>query len=125
MSKEPAEKQWKKITEELGSEMGLEAEALKKLAKVVSLSFEQHTRSVAKTMHTDKLVIARTSTTEPYVESMTRRIKAAAKWIKKENIVKQDAIRKRLDEPIKMFITQVAAKNPNPSYEHLSSKDEL
>jgi len=39
-------------------------------------------------------------------------------------VTKQDPIREKLDNEIKMFLTAVGADNVNPMYEKLNAKDE-
>eukprot|EP01061_Rhynchopus_euleeides_P034414 TRINITY_DN58218_c0_g1_i1.p1 TRINITY_DN58218_c0_g1~~TRINITY_DN58218_c0_g1_i1.p1 ORF type:complete len:210 (+),score=107.47 TRINITY_DN58218_c0_g1_i1:70-699(+) len=125
ISKEPIEKQWKKVVEEMVEEEKVDAAVAKPFMKVIEGSFEQHVRKVSKQLHTEKHVIARTSLSEPYVLAMTKKVRSWLRWAKKEGVKKQDAIREKVDNDIKMFLTAVAVKNVNPMHEILDAKDEL
>jgi len=117
--------QWKKIAKELCEEVGNDEKQCKALTAVVDGSFFQHGRTIAKKIHRDQKEIAKTSMGEPYFQAGAKIIRGCLRWQKKNEIASQSKIRSRIDEPIKKFLTAVAADNVNPMYDILKQKDEL
>jgi len=125
ISKEPIADQWKKVVADLSTELSLDEKFSKPLSKVVASSFEQHARRISKQLHKEQHQLARTSLEDPFYAAMLKTLKQTANWQVKNSIVKQDPIRNKLDNEIKMFLTAVGADNVNPMYEKLAEKEEL
>eukprot|EP01059_Diplonema_ambulator_P036577 TRINITY_DN9166_c0_g1_i1.p1 TRINITY_DN9166_c0_g1~~TRINITY_DN9166_c0_g1_i1.p1 ORF type:complete len:214 (+),score=88.97 TRINITY_DN9166_c0_g1_i1:55-696(+) len=125
VSKEPIDKQWKKVVEDVCQEENVDEKTCKPLVKVVGGSFEMHGRRVSKQLHKDIGDLAKTTFSEPYVAAGTKLIRDTLKWMVKTSTTSQDPIRKKIDNEIKMYLTAAGADNVNPMYEILHSKDEL
>ena len=125
INKDPLEKQWLVVVNELCDELKLDDKNRKPLLKRIESSFWEHTRSISKQLHAEKHVMAKTSLSEPYILAMSKKLRQLIKWVKEEDVTKQDLIKKKFDNEIKMFLTHVAVKNVNPMHETLDGKDEL
>jgi len=122
---EALEVQWKKISQELCEEVGVDEKQCKALVAVVDSSFFQHGRTISKKIHREVSDITKTSMNEPYYGAGAKIIRSCLRWQKKNGIASQSKIRSRMDESLKKFLTAVAADNVNPMYDILKEKDEL
>lgn len=122
---EALEVQWKKVAQELCEEVAVDEKQCKALSAVVDSSFFQHGRTISKKIHRETSAIAKTSMNEPYFGAGAKILRSCLRWQKKNGVASQTKIRSRIDEPIKKFLTAVAADNVNPMYDILKEKDEL
>ena len=83
-----------------------------------------HGRRVSKQLHKPQHELAKTSFEEPYVAAGQKILKQVVKWMAKNNIIKQDPIREKVDNSIKMYLTAVGADNVNPMVEKLNERDD-
>ncbi|KAJ9469663.1 hypothetical protein DIPPA_00123 [Diplonema papillatum] len=119
VKKEPLDTAWKKMALEVCEEVKAPEAQCKPFTKVVTGSFDMHGRKVSKQMHREVTLITKTSMGVPYAEAMSFLFRETLKWMVKNDITTQDAVREKLDTRIKMFVTECASDNPNPSYEFL------